>query len=680
MKRESVGYLAIVRVFFILVAGWAVNVGFAQQITKLRTFTADPPVTESTLNVFPQITEGFTDKPMRPANPSVQGGVGPANQLKFGRNRNVTRGKVGPQFPGIGATGWTPPDPKIAVGPNHIVQVVNSSLAFFNKATGVKTFQQDLGPFGFFGSLNITDFVFDPKCFYDAGSGRFFVVALEMNDSQKISKCLVAVSDDSDPNGNWFKYRIESKISINNTEAWLDYPGFGYNKDGVVITGNMFAFGGQYAAAQLLVMRKSDLTSGATPTVTSFIDTDSFTIQPAITMDANTDTVFGVSQQTTSSMRLFAVRGFTTTPTVEAKDVTVPSFTYNIDYADSTNGALLDTVAFRCMNAAYRGGRLVACHTIGVSNNDPRPSVRWYEFAVNQWPNSGNPSLTQSGQVTGSAGESVWMPDISINKFNDIAIVASRSSTGIAADLIYVGRKVTDPPGTMGKITVLATSNGNFGGGPHRWGDYAGCMVDPLDDTTFWGVAETIRADGNWSTNINQFTITAPGGGDLFTIQPDGVVPLAGTVVNGTLTQLKTADDAYFHMSSALDRQLGQVASFETTFTLTVPVGSVSEISLTVENHTTPGTNRGTGMLWIYDWTKQQYQHVKSFSLRTNTDASVSVTLSSNLANFVDGSGKIKVATRALVPFKRVRGKIVQAPQPFGFKTDLVQVSYVPTN
>lgn len=680
MKRESVRFWTTLRFGLVLVVGLAGHVALAQQIIKLKTFEADPPVVESTLNVFPQINETFSEKPLRPSNPSVQGQVGPANQLKFGRNRNVTRGKPGAKFPGIGATGWSPPDPKIAVGPTHIVQVVNSSLAFFNKATGLKTFQQDLGPFGFFGSLNITDFVFDPKCFYDPGSGRFFVVALEMNDSQRISKCLVAVSDDSDPSGNWFKYRIESKISINNDEAWLDYPGFGYNKDGVVITGNMFTFGGQYAAAQLLVMRKDELTSGAAPTVTSFVDTGSFTIQPAITMDANTDTIFGVSQQTTSAMRLFAVRGFTTTPTVEATDVTVPSFTYNIDYADSTNGALLDVVAFRCMNAAFRGGRLVACHTIAVSSNDPRPSVRWYEFAVNQWPSSGNPSLTQSGQVAGSSGQSVWMPDICINKFNDIAIVASRSSTGIAADLIYVGRKVTDPPGTMGKITVLATSAGNFGGGPHRWGDYAGCMVDPLDDTTFWGVAETIRADGNWSTNINQFTITAPGGGELFTIQPDGVVPLTGTVVNGTLTQLKTADDGYFHMGSALDRQLGQVASFETTFTLTVPVSSVSEITVTVENHTTPGTNRGTGMIWVYDWTKQAYQHVKSFSLKANSDASTSVTLSSNLSNFVDGSGKIKVASRALVPYKRVRGKIVQAPQPFGFKTDLTQVSYVPKN
>ena len=37
-------------------------------------------------------------------------------------------------FPGISATGWEPPDPDIAVGPNHIVEVVNSSIAIYTKS------------------------------------------------------------------------------------------------------------------------------------------------------------------------------------------------------------------------------------------------------------------------------------------------------------------------------------------------------------------------------------------------------------------------------------------------------------------------------------------------------------------------------------------------------------------
>ncbi len=39
-------------------------------------------------------------------------------------------------FSGATYTGWDPPDPQIAVGPNHIVEVVNSSISVFDKTTG----------------------------------------------------------------------------------------------------------------------------------------------------------------------------------------------------------------------------------------------------------------------------------------------------------------------------------------------------------------------------------------------------------------------------------------------------------------------------------------------------------------------------------------------------------------
>ena len=38
------------------------------------------------------------------------------------------------KFGGIGASGYIPPDPNIAVGLNYIVQMVNSQLAVFNKS------------------------------------------------------------------------------------------------------------------------------------------------------------------------------------------------------------------------------------------------------------------------------------------------------------------------------------------------------------------------------------------------------------------------------------------------------------------------------------------------------------------------------------------------------------------
>ena len=53
--------------------------------------------------------------------------------------------RVGPisNFPGIEQTEFTPPDPSLAVGPSHIVEVVNSAIAIYTK-DGTATFTQRL--------------------------------------------------------------------------------------------------------------------------------------------------------------------------------------------------------------------------------------------------------------------------------------------------------------------------------------------------------------------------------------------------------------------------------------------------------------------------------------------------------------------------------------------------------
>jgi predicted aconitase with swiveling domain len=56
--------------------------------------------------------------------------------------------------------------------------------------------------FGFWGSVGATNFVFDPEVLYDQRSGRFFAMANERSSSGG-SYFLLAVSDDSNPEGAW---------------------------------------------------------------------------------------------------------------------------------------------------------------------------------------------------------------------------------------------------------------------------------------------------------------------------------------------------------------------------------------------------------------------------------------------------------------------------------------------
>ena len=158
---------------------------------------------------------------------------------------------VGPVIEGVnfddnatntGGSVFIPPDPIGAVGPNHLVSIVNVSIEWHTKA-GVQQNSQGLGldtaanvVGSFFAPLAPVNALFDPKVIYDQHAGRFVVVALERQDITRgdpvdTSRILLAVSDDSDPNGTWFFHAINSKINLGGLDRWADYPGFSVDEE-----------------------------------------------------------------------------------------------------------------------------------------------------------------------------------------------------------------------------------------------------------------------------------------------------------------------------------------------------------------------------------------------------------------------------------------------------------------
>ena len=134
-----------------------------------------------TARFFPQGRESLSSKPFRVAQgeliPDV---VSRPNRLKAGEIFGQSTMFAGEQFPGITQSGWTPGDPDIAVGTNHIVEVINAQIAFFTKA-GVKEFQQ--ASTTFFAGMGAFNFQFDPKVSYDRVHDRFVLVFLERDTS-----------------------------------------------------------------------------------------------------------------------------------------------------------------------------------------------------------------------------------------------------------------------------------------------------------------------------------------------------------------------------------------------------------------------------------------------------------------------------------------------------------------
>ncbi len=406
------------------------------------------------------------------------------------------------KFPGIAATPWTPPDPTLAVGPGHIVSTVNMDIAWYTKS-GTLQFQSRLdntGSPGFFEGVGAGGFTFDPKCFYDHYSGRFIVLALEVYDPNQ-AWCTFAVSDDSDPNGVWYKYRTNAVVTVGSDTFWVDYPGFGYDQDAYYITGNLFGLNnGGFAGAFFRVLPKAPLLTGGTAVIKDLRDGNTYSVQAAQTFGTAQAQYF-VTDESTTQMRIIAVRNALTTPTLSTTFVTVPSFAYPSSGAPNQGGGTADVLDGRIMNVHWRNGKLYAGHGVRISSKN---QARWYEFNTNNWPTSGSVTLNQSGNVDGGSGVHTWFPALYSNKFGDVGIVMARSSSTTYCNVAYTGRKATDAAGTMGALQQAAIGNATASG---RWGDYFDIAIDPVNEATFWLIGE-YQTGGGWGTWISSFNIS----------------------------------------------------------------------------------------------------------------------------------------------------------------------------
>lgn len=437
--------------------------------------------------------------------------------LPIGRAIDMDRvNPAGTGFEAISQTGWNPPDPTLAVGPTHIVETVNTSIAFFDKS-GNQTFSARLGNDGspgFFEDVGASSsFVFDPKCFYDQKTGRFVVIALEQVGETE-SWIDIAISDDSDPNGIWYKYRGFSVIQVGNDNYWVDYPGLGSDDNAFYITANLFylngpdgdGFGGQL----FRIYDKAPMLVGDPVVVTDIAPDNGASLQVAQMFGPSPQCYF-LSRASSTSLRVWTINDPLGSPSVQRVAVSgLDSATGPSQDAPNPGGGTLSTLDGRLMNVHYRDGNLYTAHAI---DGDPGITVaRWYHIDVNGWPSSGSdPSLAQQGEISGSSGQHHFYPAIYSDQFNNVGMVMSRSSSSEFASVQVAGRVPTDPLGTMSTPIQLAIGDTGADG---RWGDYLDIAIDPNDDTTFW-IMGMYRKDFGWQTYIDSFTLSVGCPADL---------------------------------------------------------------------------------------------------------------------------------------------------------------------
>jgi hypothetical protein len=394
-------------------------------------------------------------------------------------------------FLGITQTSLTPPDPHIAVSSTHVVEIVNPAIAYFlRNGTFQAQFAIDGGG-GFWATVGANGFIFDPEVIFDPLSRRFFAMANERAGASAFF--LLAVSDDEDPNGTWFKYRFNVTAAAGDTD--IDSPNLGVDGQAVYLTADFFG-PDKYL---MFMVEKAPLLTGGVPITRSLLNTGSqswgipvmYTAAPAYYMIEAFETA------TASSVRLHAITNPLGTPTKVTFDLPVPTYSSPEDPPQLGTSTRPETFEARFWSCVFRNGRLYATHHQGST----RVLQRWYEINMANWPVSGTPTLLQSGNVDPGAGIRTFFGSIGVDALANVALTFARSSTSEFISMSRTFRQASDPLGTTTPAVVIKPSTSPDSSG--RWGDYSATVNDPDFARVFWGTHEINT--GAWATWVGAF-------------------------------------------------------------------------------------------------------------------------------------------------------------------------------
>ncbi|MFT7604744.1 MAG: hypothetical protein ACI8VT_002334, partial [Saprospiraceae bacterium] len=427
-------------------------------------------------------------------------------------------------FEGISSeeSGSTPPDTNGDVSPDHYVQTVNGGGSLFN------VYDKDgvliMGPL----SMNTLweDFngsgLGDPVVLWDPSAERWLFSEI----SSSFSSMLIAVSETSDPLGNFYAYEFQAP-------DLPDYPKFGIWPDAYYFTTNE---GGDPDVPVYILDRDAMLNGDATVDmqrvgVPKFPSVNEFSFQVCTPADWD-----GVQSPPPPGSPAYMMRLYD--DAWDGGQDKLEIWEIDVDWDNAANttvtgpielftapfdaNACIDGSIFDCLTDAegnsvsalmhvlmhrvqYRNfgsyEAMVLNHVVDVDGNN-LAGVRWYELRK---PSGGQWTIYQQGTVSPD-NNNRWMASIAMDGAGNIGLGYTIMGANNFYDLAYTGRRSSDPLGEMTideYIFAEGLSNNPFS----RWGDYSMMAVDEADARTFWYTGEYMKEGSSWGTRIVTFQL-----------------------------------------------------------------------------------------------------------------------------------------------------------------------------
>jgi len=426
-----------------------------------------------------------------------------------------------------------PPDPVGDVGPNHYVEMINLSVAVFDKQGNRLAGPIAIGDlWAGFAVEDCTDPSGDPIVLYDQLVNRWILSQFTTR-GPKYYDC-VAVSKTPDPTGEYYLYAFVTQPDpeLPDGSFFPDYPKYGVWTDSYIMTTRDFGDLTGYGIS-VYALEKSKMISGnpKARAVQFFLDSNVVPLEligdgllpadidgrrrpqarvPAPIFGSQDDDYFyGAPFDALNVWELSVLWNSQPQASLTfAAQLPVAAFDSNFPCGPS-RGCLpqpgianpdqwLDVLSYRQRVTHRLAYRNFGTYETMVTNQsvEAKPGVagvRWYEVRRE----NGVYSVHQQGTYSPD-GVNRWMGSAAMDRDGNIAIAYSVvDGIEVYPGIRYAGRLAADP---LGEITlaeeVIINGTGVQTTTNSRWGDYTSLNVDPTDDCTFWYVNEYYEVSG----------------------------------------------------------------------------------------------------------------------------------------------------------------------------------------
>lgn len=407
----------------------------------------------------------------------------------------------------------TPANPSLAVNQNFVVEVTNNALGVMDKVTGFNRLQMPLKDL--FAPLSEIDAsVPDLKCAgamvsLDAPSGRFLIAAMTKSAQPRL---LLALSNTADPTQG---FRVTSIAAGSLSAIRGAALRLGGNAEAWFVTINDLP--------SIFVIPKSSAFQGNWQVRTVTRNSGDRDLVP-VSMEGATagGPMWFISEAGRANGRAVRLIRMTnvlsTSPSFQADDLNVAAYQTTPNAPQASPYYSVATGNSDIVTAAWRNGRLVAAHTVGLSS-DSVSHVRWYEFDTT----GATPTLRQQGNVAPGSGVFTFSPGISINASGAVGLTYLQMSASEHPSVYISGRAATDSLGTLQPAAKLI--NGELPAGSTFAEEttarltavsYRGSLAVDPNGSRFWQANAYTKAlypaglsYADWGTWIQAFEITS---------------------------------------------------------------------------------------------------------------------------------------------------------------------------